>query len=185
MEYGDLHGTEATKVQKLENYEVKGFQGDWRVSDAKIARTVAVGKDAYDIIKRECGENPEKRSQYLKEATRRPITVDEQKNRDGISLRRCPACLGPKPSRMTYCFVCKSEFWCRPISVTSAVPKPESPTYRVPTASSSSSAPPTVVAAQPELKLPDASGVIWEIETHKGYSYVKPEKRLVTPVDGT
>ncbi len=86
---------------------------------------------------------------------------------------------------MAYCLVCKAEFWCRPIPVPSGTPKEEPPTYRVPPASSSSSAPPTVVAAQPELKLPEAPGVIWRVETHKGYSYVRPEKRLVTPVDGT
>ena len=170
---------------RLENYEVKGLIGDYQVSDERIARVIATGKEAFNIIQRECGESPEKRLQYLKEATRRHITVEEQKGRDGIPLRRCPSCLAPTPSIMVYCLACKAEFWCRPISSSSFTPHDEPPTYRVPPASSSSSSPPTVVPALPELLLPEVPGVEGKIDKYRGYSYVRPEKRSVTPFDGT
>ncbi len=61
---------------RLENYGVRGLLGDYEVDNERIARTIAVGSQAYDLMINECDANPENRAQYLKDAKVKSITTE-------------------------------------------------------------------------------------------------------------
>ncbi len=104
----------------------------------------------------------------------------EQDKYDGVSLRRCPACLFVTASRMTFCLSCGVE--C--LGKKTEAPASQSSSGQSPAkfpSTSSTSAP--AAASAPKvpnpLEVPMVPGVEWKFEEHSGFLFIVPAPRWV------
>ncbi len=180
---------------RLENLEVTHFRGLHSYTDDTIAEIIAVGTEAHTAIANECRDDSVARMRHYQQAKKTPIRLDEQNKHPGLPLRRCPACLKPTSSHMTYCLCCSAEFLGQ-FHCDNHVPgqAPNEAPYRVPPqapnsrSQRSSSAPPATTTRNiVTLDLPEVAGVTWgkQTITHQGsdWEFVLPEPRIRQAVD--
>ena len=98
---------------RLEHVKVVGYTGGNPANPDRIARVLAVSKEHFYKLKKECELSNEAMTKRHDEAKRLELNTDELQYWNRCPLRRCPCCLYASPSRCVMCLHFRASSLCQ------------------------------------------------------------------------